>query len=128
MDLKQLVSLLDKSKLYYLASPYRSFHVETLDKYWRLESAFEAAATAAGILAAEGIFTFSPIAHSHPVAEYSSLDGTKNEPWYTWNVMLMQRMDAMIVAQFGGWDESHGIRFEIDWFVNNNKEVHYLSL
>jgi hypothetical protein len=119
----------DKSKLYYLASPYRSFYGKKIPGlYKRLDKAFEAVSELAGQLAAEGVFTFSPIAHSHPIALFSELDATKDEPWYSWNVLLMEKMEGMIVAKFPGWDESKGIKFEIEYYKKNNKEVYYLDI
>lgn len=128
--MKQLINSLDKSKLYYLASPYRGYSKIVFGEVTPdgLQAAYVLAAVIAGKFAESGVFTFSPIAHSHPIAKYSGLDATIDEPWYSWNVMIMKKCDGMIVSKLEGWDKSNGTKFEIEYFEREGKPVYYAEV
>ena len=39
----------------------------------------------------------------------------------------MAACDALVVAQFAGWEDSYGIAQQVNYFRDNNKPIHYLD-
>jgi hypothetical protein len=112
---------LDKEKLYYLASPYSKYPAGR-------EAAFKDISAIAGKMIAEGYKIFSPIAHSHPVAEHGKLDALSHDLWLGLDVAFLKRCEGMIVAKMEGWDVSYGVNWEIDWWkANKDSEVIYVN-
>jgi nucleoside 2-deoxyribosyltransferase len=115
---KHWLNLLDKSKLYYLATVYRpdpdSIH-----------HAYIKACELSAQLAYQGVMNFSPIAHSHGAALYGNLDPMKDEPWYSWNCAFMDRCDGgMIRAEMVNWKLSRGMQFETDYFTKKGLPIY----
>jgi hypothetical protein len=102
--------------LAYVASPYTKF-VDGLD------AAHEVAARLTGRLLASGVIAYSPIAHCHPMAVYAALDPLDIPIWYGHNLVMMRRCDTLIVAHLPGWEESEGVKFEIDHFAKAGKPI-----
>jgi nucleoside 2-deoxyribosyltransferase len=89
----------------YLASPYshRDVHV----REWRFQQACRAAAA----LLRAGLTVFSPIAHSHPIAQHGM-----PMSWEFWSRMdreYLSRCDVLAVLTLPGWRESVGVQAEI---------------
>lgn len=95
-------------KVIYLASPYT--HPESAV----LEARCRAAQQAAAQLMQEGVAVFSPIAHSHGVADFMPetmrLDG---EFWLGQDLPLLARCDELHVLCLPGWEASKGVQAEI---------------
>ncbi len=89
----------------YLASPYTHSDVHVRD--WRFREACRAAAT----LLRAGITVFSPIAHSHPIAQFGM--PTNWEFWSQVDREYLARCDALAVLTLPGWRESVGVQAEI---------------
>ena len=103
---------MEKDKLYYLASPYSKYPDGMV-------AAFEEISRIAAKFVEQGYKVFSPIAHSHPLALYGKLDALSYDTWLSLDEVIMQRCDGIIVAKMEGWDTSHGVNWEIDWFRKN---------
>jgi nucleoside 2-deoxyribosyltransferase len=90
----------------YLASPYShpSAHVR--------QQRFEAACRAAAALLRAGIPVFSPIAHSHPIAQHGLPDTW--EFWRSIDREYLRRCRALVVLRLSGWDTSVGVQAEIE--------------
>jgi hypothetical protein len=113
--------MLDKGKLYYLASPYSKYPDGMV-------AAFEDISCIAARLIGEGYKLFSPIAHSHPIALYGKLDQLSHDLWLALDEAIMQKCDGIIVAKMDGWETSYGVTWEIDWFrKNKGVEPFYLE-
>jgi hypothetical protein len=99
--------------LWYLASPYT--HREKEKRVQR----FEQTTRAMKLLYEYGWIIFSPITHSHPLAELGlGID------WKTWEVFdksIMTTCKGIIVLQLEGWEDSAGIRVEVDYMVEYKK-------
>ena len=106
--------------LNYLASPYTLYPRG-------LVAAFQEIAAITGKLRKAGIFTFSPIVHSHSEAVYAELDPLDLSLWYPYNKIMMERCDCLIVAQMEGWDQSDGVRGEIEYFLKMEKPIFDLN-
>lgn len=118
--------MIDKHLLYpnlcYLATPYSKYPAG-------MESAFVNAATIAGdLLAKYKINVYSPIAHTHPMAEYAGLDHGDHGIWLPFDELMMRRCDVILVATvMEGWDTSKGVAHEIAFFLKEKKPVFHLS-
>ena len=121
------------TKLWYLASPYSH------DLEYMMEERFRAVARVAGKLALQGVFTFCPIAHTHPIAiemgkgPSISFDGedlpsqTDHEFWMIWDKLIVPKCDGLIVCMLPGWDKSRGIATEVPLFRKAEKPVQHLD-
>jgi len=100
--------------LAYMASPYSKLNHQR---------AFEEAAELCGRLLACGVHAYSPIAMCHPLAVYAKLDPMDLALWAPHCRIMMERCDCLIVAQLDGWQESAGIKGEIEFFQEADKPI-----
>lgn len=109
-----------KDKDIYLATPY--------SRYPRgFEAAFADACALCGELLRRGLYTYSPIAHTHPIALYAGLDPLDHSIWLPFDRVRMDKSDAILVAKMDGWDDSFGVAYEVDVFNAAGKPVYYLD-
>src|SRR5687767_6421535 len=104
------------SKLIYLATPYN--HPDPAIREERFKLACQAAAT----LMQDGIHLFCPIAHTHPIA----LAGDLPHGWEYWREYDRMMLDAcaeLWIVQMDGWDQSEGIKGEIEIAREQGKEI-----
>lgn len=68
-------------------------------------------------LMAVGLNVYSPIAHSHPVVQSAggNIPATDNDYWFNINKPFMDACLGGIVIELPGWEESEGIRREIEY-------------
>ena len=95
-----------KNRLIYLASPYS--HDDPKVRHER----FVHACRAAGKLMSEGKIVFSPISHTHPIAQYCDLP----KDWMFWERQdraIIEWCGAMVVLRLPGWQESKGVQAEL---------------
>ena len=105
---------------WYLATPYSKYPDG-------IQAAFEDAATNTAALVRQGIPVFSPIAHTHPVAVYGGIDPYDHSIWIPADKPLMEAAHGLLVCKMKGWEESYGIKVEIEHFEAAGKPVHYLE-
>lgn len=110
-----------KLGLVYLATPYSKWENG-------LEDAFIEAAKLTGRLLRCGVRAYSPIAHTHPIAVYGKLDALDHSIWLPFDEAIMERANVLLVAKMKGWDESRGIKHEIEFFEAAGKPVYYLDV
>jgi len=90
----------------YLAVPYTDPDPEVM------RSRFELANRTAAKYMKQGIFIFSPISHSHPIAQYGlPLDW---EYWQHYDREIMSICDELWIVMANGWEQSKGIKAEIE--------------
>lgn len=98
--------MIEKQKLIYLACPYT--HKDPTIR----EHRFEIANAVAAKLMASGLFVFSPISHTHPIACAGELP--KNwEFWKGYDEIMLSKCDVFLVINIPGWKESVGVQAEI---------------
>lgn len=117
MNIKDLV--LDKG-YWYLATPYTKYEEG-------LEAAYIEASTAAGVLLKQGVHTFCPIAHSHPIAAYGDIEPTSHKIFMPLDHQFMTPAHGLIVVMMPGYEKSKGIRIEYDTFNEQGKPIYFLS-
>jgi hypothetical protein len=88
--------------LIYLASPYS--HEDPRVREWR----FRAAAWYASTLMQRGWLVFSPIAHTHPIAEFGLPKGW--DFWKQYDEKFLDACGGLVVLCIDGWKESVGVR------------------
>ena len=96
-----------KKKLVYLACPYS--HPDPIVRARRFEQATKAAAR----MINEGVFVYSPITHSHPMAVAGDLP-LDWEFWRKYDELFMSMCSKMVVLKLDGWKESSGVQAEIE--------------
>ncbi len=108
-----------RSHLTYLASPYS--HPDPAVRQAR----FEAACRAAAELIRRGHLVFSPIAHSHCIAQHGlPMD------WGFWEAQdrwLLAACDELWVLKLDGWQHSRGVQAEIAIARALGKAVRFVS-
>ena len=100
----------------YLASPYS--HSDILIMKTRFLLAEEI--TAQLIMA--GKFVYSPIVHCHELAQKFELP-KDFVYWRRYNIDMLRRADQMYILDIPGWDESQGVKFELQIAVEIGIEV-----
>ncbi len=91
--------------LTYLAVPYS--HPDPEVRKFR----FDCVNKAAGKMMNEGLLVFSPISHSHPIAEVYDLPTTW-EYWERFCRAYMSHCSSMVVLTLPGWQQSVGVTAE----------------
>ena len=104
----------------YLASPY-THHDPAIR-----QARFEAACRAAGAILRSGEQVFSPIAHSHPIAELCELPKAFDW-WQPNNHAWLDRCNILVVLRLDGWDRSAGVRVETEHAKAAGKLVMYMA-
>jgi nucleoside 2-deoxyribosyltransferase len=89
----------------YLCSPYS--HPDPAVR----EERFQAVCRAASQLMLKGYRVFSPIAHSHPIAEH--LPEKSLGFWIEQDAAILAHADTLVILMLDGWKESRGIAAEM---------------
>ncbi len=103
----------------YLASPYT--HANPIIR----EQRFRAACRATAALIKAGAVVFSPIAHSHALAEHGL--PTDWRFWERFDRAYLARCDQLVVLMLEGWKASVGVQAEIAIARELGKPVSYLD-
>lgn len=106
--------------LVYLAVPYSH------DDHAVRHSRFLEANKAAGKLMAEGHKVFSPISHTHPIAEVCGLP----KGWDYWSEFdraFMSHCYKIVVLCLDGWEISKGVTAELGIAYEMGLEVEYME-
>jgi len=103
----------------YLAAPLTSGDV-TLEA----RRAF-ATSRVAGLLMDKDVAVYSPLSHGWLVKQFH---GDHSHNWWMRHcVPLLDRFDYLVVLCLPGWDDSLGVRMEIEYAQKSGKEVRYLA-
>lgn len=105
-------------KKIYLAAPYS--HPE---KVGRLIRFYRINAKAAELMKS-GNIVFSPISHSHPIADQCDLP-LHAEFWQEMNESFIDWADIVVVYRLIGWQCSNGVQAEIEYANKTGKPVEY---
>lgn len=103
----------------YLASPYS--HEDPAVR----EHRFRVVCRVAARLMRHGHLIFSPIAHSHCIAEAGGLP-TGWTFWEEYDRRMMRACDEVWVVMMEGWDRSQGVKAEIEYMKAAGKTVEYI--
>ena len=107
-------------KVAYLSVPYSS------DNEQVREYRFRAVNKAVAKLFLENKFVFSPISHSHPIAEQEKMP-TDFKFWGQYNYVMIRKCDELYVLMLDGWKESIGVQQEIQIAETLGKPIQYIA-
>lgn len=102
----------------YLASPYSHPDAAVRD------ARFEAACRATAELVLAGRVVFAPIVMGHPLVAHGLAGDWQF--WERFDRAVLERCDALYVLQLDGWQESAGVRAEIDIAIDLGLPVAFL--
>lgn len=105
----------------YLAGPYSSVHIHIRDRRYH-QISFVAAK-----LIQRGELVYSPITACHSLAMDYELP-TDAEFWLRQNLTFLSRCDKLLVLQLEGWEQSEGLRREIEFATEHNIPIEYVTL
>lgn len=121
IHIDRVVENLDKDKLYYFASPYS--HKQGLIRDLRYEITIYFASE----LINKGFTLFEPIAMCHEKSYRHDLP-TGYKFWQTRDREFIDRCDATLVLNMHGVKTSVGVQDEIQYTLDQGKEVIYLNV
>lgn len=110
-----------RSGVIYLASPYSDDDPDV-----RQQRFVEVCRAAANLMSA-GYVVFSPIAHGHSIVEAGDLAGTHHRFWMEQCLPMVDRCDEVMVLKLDGWEDSRGVREEVNYANQRGVPVHYLE-
>lgn len=112
---------LKQYEMIYLGSPYTKYP-------WGLDEATTDIARIVARLIRAGLKVYSPIIHTHYIALAGNIDPIDHEFWINFDTAMMLKSDSLLIAMMSGWDQSRGIKAEIDTFVHQQKPIDYLQV
>ena len=122
-------------KLIYLASPYLLRenkpegynHMAWKDHCFTIQyERYQKAIDATAYLMKKGLCVYSPIVATHPVAVKHTLP-LGSEYWLQFDEIILNKCDEIVVLKLPGWEESPGVKREIEVMIALGKEVTYLD-
>lgn len=119
-SLSDLLRITPPNTYWYLATPYSKYE-------GGLRAAFVDASAIAARFIEASIPVFCPIAHSHPIAMHGMLNALDHGIWLPADAPLMHHAHGLIVCDLPGWEDSYGIKAEIEAFRLASKPIHFLT-
>jgi len=114
------LSDLAKFKLIYVGSPYTLFPGGIAVAY------IEICKLMAELLR-RGVNGYSPICATHGIAKHGGIDPLDHTIWLPFDQAMMNKADALVIAQMKSWETSKGIGHEIDVFLAAGKPIYFLD-
>lgn len=105
----------------YLACPYWSD--DELIRVFRFNNVCRKAAE----IMSHGHTVFSPISHSHPIADYLDREIANWDFWMEQDLPFVDWCDEVWIYALPGWEESKGIKREMEYALNNSKPIMLLE-
>ena len=105
----------------YIASPYSHKSYEIEIQRFQLVEEFTAK------LLLKGKMVFSPIVHCHNISEYYKLP-KEFEFWKKYCIYFLDKSDELLVYRIPGWEESRGVKEEIQYAVFKEIPVSYVDV
>lgn len=106
-------------KKIYLACPYS--HPDKLVRKHRVDIADRKAAE----LMSVGNLVFSPLSHSHPISKHCKVDPCDHDFWLRQDLWILEICDEMHIICLTGWENSKGIKLEIEVAKSQGKPIVY---
>lgn len=102
----------------YLASPYSKYKAGQ-EEANRLVSIY------AGEIIKAKLPVFCPISHSHAISVATDLAAMDHSIWMPLDFAFTEAAFAMVVCMMDGWDESFGVKKELEYMKAHNKPIYY---
>ena len=107
--------------LTYLASPYSA--PTARQRTMRYKKVCKKAAE----LMEKGELIFCPIAHSHPIETIGMADRKSGDWWLRQDFAILEKCSKLLVYKMKGWENSYGIKREIDFAELAGIPVEYIE-
>lgn len=104
----------------YLACPYS--HPDPFVRKWRYLQATRQLTE----LLLRGQWAYSPIVHCHELAKTAGLPRDAAF-WSAYNLYMLQKADFLMILTLPGWQESAGVREEIEFAAKHHKAQLYVE-
>ena len=105
----------------YLACPYSHADREViLDRFKKVNKV-------AGELMRNGNIVFSPISHSHPIAEETD-NHLDHDFWLSQDFEFIRWCSDLYVLALPGWGDSFGIKRELEYASLMGKKITFVSM
>lgn len=105
----------------YIASPYSHPNAEIMMERYHKVILYT------GLRLSEGVVAFSPIVHCHSIAVHCNLP-INFEFWKNYNFGMLKLASSLEVLTIQGWDESAGVKAEIEFAYGNGIPTRYVTL
>jgi hypothetical protein len=119
-NLDRLKKALD-SKLIYLASPYSH-----PDDDIRINN-YNVVSNIAADMVSKGDVVFSPISYGHNLVNFKEMP-TDWDFWFNFCVTFLLKCDKLVVCKIPGWENSRGVKEEIEIALKCGIEVEYIEI
>jgi len=106
----------------YVACPYS--HPDQAVREERVLAADKYAAK----LMERGHIVFSPLSHSHPISKHCKVDPTDHDFWLRQDLAWLKACHRMHVLCLDGWQESKGVKEEIEEALKRKIPVFLVSI
>ena len=114
----------------YLASPYTILNTEGKSeqalKNLRTRR-FKTVCKKAAELMLNGEQVFCPIAHSHPIEVNGMTEIKDGDFWLKQDFAVLAHCDQLTVYRMPGWEQSNGVRREIEFAQERGIPVEYID-
>jgi nucleoside 2-deoxyribosyltransferase len=124
VEVRKIDTIIDRPKRVYLACPYSINGVSSNEVK---QHNFEVASKIAAKLMQEGLVVFSPISHSHPIQVHGDMPTNDLSFWMTQDLPFVEFCDVLAVIQLPGWDVSPGVKNELMYAKQLQKEIYYIT-
>lgn len=104
----------------YLASPY--YHKS---EYVRQKRHLQAALAAGFLMKWQGYCVYAPIVQSKTIADLIDLPHSFEGFWESQDFCHIDSCDELHVLRLDGWQQSQGVKAEIDYADSKNMPIHY---
>jgi hypothetical protein len=104
----------------YVASPYSHPKAEIREENYRKVAYLSAD------LCSEGKLALSPIVYGHTLVGFKEMR-TDWDFWMNFCISLLERCDEMIVYKIEGWENSRGVKEEIEFAQKKGMKITYLE-
>lgn len=105
---------------WYLATPYSKYP-------GGIEAAFRLAVETRGLLLRNGVPTFSPIIHSHPVAVACGIDPFDHSIWLPSEAPILRAASGLIMVMGVSWEVSYGMAKEREIFEADGRPIEWMT-
>lgn len=116
---------MSSQKLIYLASPYSHDDPNVIERRVRQVQA------AAARLIELGHLIFSPIVHSHPIADIVTFAPVNTADalsgWMEYDRAMIDKADELWVLELDGWAISRGVEAEMNHALNTGKTIRHIE-
>ena len=105
---------------YYLASPYSKYPLGITAAHFHV-------CQQAALLIRSGVPVYSPIAHTHPIAQFGDIDPFDHDIWLPLDRHMMDAAGGLIILKMEGWSRSYGMGTELAYFAEQDRPIVYMD-